>query len=448
MTVYHCWPGAVLPTSARLSTRTSGITSLRWVVSTASDLSAPLYSSPVAPDAGGLAKHVLTSLTPATPYYYGLEGDGVLLAESTSRGRFSTLPADGSEASFSFWFASCRRTDSNHAVYDAIRARAPLMGLMLGDIGYDDPESEAVTRYMWQTGLAQPRWNQLLREVPCTYTYDNHDFCGPVPGAWSGSPNAAAAQAYARAYATSYPLAANGLYTSWRIGRVRFIQLDTRTFRSNPADSDSVSKSVLGDTQKNWFKQLLAQSTEPLIFVVLSFPHRPGATPDRWGTYPTEFGELVSYVDGVPGLAGRLVWLSGDMHALAADNGSHSPNGSPQLVAAALDQDGQTSGGLYFNAASWSAGWAPNTSGRGQYGYVTVTDAGDSITVAYRGYDHTGTALITLDHTLTSVLPGAPAPRNVRVRAGREWATAIPRVRQGGNWVEAVMRQRHGGTWT
>lgn len=447
MTVHHCWVGAPTAGSARLSTRTSGVGSLRWVVSTSADLSSPLFASAVAPDAAGLAKHVITGLTAGTPYFYGLEADGVLLTETTSRGRFRTLPVDGSQSSFSFWFASCRRTDSNHVVYDAIRARDPLMGLMLGDIGYDDPGSEAVTRYMWQTGLAQPRWGQLVREVATTYTYDNHDFCAPLPGAWGESPNAAIAQSYARAYATHYPLPDNGLYVTWRIGRCRFIQLDTRTMRTDPAAPDGTAKTVFGDAQKAWFKQLLAQSTEPLIFIVLSFPFRPGATPDRWGTYVTEYQELVAFIAGVPGLASRVVWLSGDMHALAADDGTHSPNGSVQLVAAALDQDGQSSGGLYFNAASWSAGWAPNVTGRGQYGYVTVTDSGDSIGVAYRGYDHTGATLVSLDHTFAAA-PGAPAPLNVRVRIGGEWVNAVPRVRKSGAWVEAVMRQRHSGTWS
>lgn len=447
MTVFHCWVGATLPSSAKLSTRTNGISSLRWVVSTSADLSSPIYGGAAAPDAAGLAKHTVTGLQPGTAYFYGLEADGLLLDEETSRGTFTTLPPDGSASSFSFWFASCKRTDSNHAVYDAIRGRSPLFGLFTGDLGYDDPDSEDVTRYMWQTALAQPRFNQLVREVPCAYTYDNHDFAAPVPGAWLGSPNASAAQTYARAYATHYALPPNGLYTTWRVGRVRFIWLDTRSARSNPADPDGAGKSVLGSVQKSWFKQLLAESTEPLIFVMLSFPFRRGATPDRWGDYATEFNELVSFVGGVPGLADRLIWLSGDLHALAADNGTNSPNGSVQLVAAALDQDGATPGGLYFNAAAWSAGWAPNTPGRGQYGVVEVTDDGDSIGVDFHGYDHTGTALVTLS-TSVGALPGAPAPLNVRVREGGAWVTATPRVYQGGAWVPAVMRQRHNGAWS
>lgn len=446
MTVHHCWPGATLPTSARLSTRTSGITSLRWVVSTSADLSAPLYASTVTPDAAGLAKHVLAGLAPGTAYYYGLEADGVLLTEDTSRGKFSTLPADGSQASFSFWFASCKRTNSNHAVYDAIRARNPLFGLFMGDLFYDDPTTEDVTRYGWQTAMAQPKWNQLIREVGTSYAYDNHDFVGPVPGGWSGSPNAPVAQAYARAYATHYPGPDVGLYTSWRVGRARFVWLDTRTFISDPAAPDGTGKTVLGATQKAWFKQLLLDSTEPLIFIMMSFPFRPGAAA-RWGAYATEYNELVSYIAGVPGLAQRIVWLSGDLHALAADDGSHSPNGSVQLVGAALDQDGADPGALYFNAAAWSAGWAPNTTGRGQYGWVDVVDAGTSIGLTYRGYDHTGTALVTLTKSFAAT-PGAPAPRNIRVRAGKTWVNAVPRVRKSGAWVEAVMRQRHGGTWS
>ncbi|QKW40723.1 peptidoglycan-binding protein [Actinomadura sp. NAK00032] len=180
-----------------------------------------------------------------------------------------------------------------------------MFGLFLGDLGYDDPQPEEVTRYLWHTSPAQPRFSRFVRECPTLYTYDQHDFCGN--GSWSGSANAAVAHRYAREYPATYPLPATGLYCTWRIGRYRFVQLDTRTLRSDPALPDGSDK---------------------------------------------------TYIAGIPGLAGRMVWLSADMHTLAADDGSHSPNGSVQLVGAALGQTGfEGVGGLYFNPGSWNRGW-------------------------------------------------------------------------------------------
>lgn len=386
MSVHHAWVGAPTPTSMRLSTRTSGIASLRWTVSAAPDLTAPVYSAPVVPDAEGLAKHVITGLTPGAPYYYGLEADGTLLTDPLSRGRFTTAPPDGAEAPIRFWFAGDRRTDSDHPVYEAILARDPMFGLFLGDLGYND-------------------------------------------------------------YPAAYPLPATGLYCTWRIGRCRFVQLDTRTLRSDPSLPDGSDKSVLGAAQKQWFKDLLAASTEPLIFVLLSFPHRPGA-PDRWGSYATEFADLNAYIAGIPGLAGRTVWLSADMHTLAADDGSHSPNGSVQLVGAALDQTGfQGTGGLYFNPESWSHGWVPNPEGTGQYGWVEVIDEGSSITLTFTGYDHTGTARITLTKTFGDLLPGPLPGSATKVRQNDEWSVAHPQVYTNGQWRPSRRRDRHTAQW-
>lgn len=445
MSVHHAWVGAPTPTSMRLSTRTSGIASLRWTVSAAPDLTAPVYSAPVVPDAEGLAKHVITGLTPGAPYYYGLEADGTLLTDPLSRGRFTTAPPDGAEAPIRFWFAGDRRTDSDHPVYEAILARDPMFGLFLGDLGYNDPQTEEVTRYLWRTSLAQPRFSRLVRECPTFYTYDQHDFGGN--GSWSGSPNAATAHRYARDYPATYPLPATGLYCTWRIGRCRFVQLDTRTLRSDPSLPDGSDKSVLGAAQKQWFKDLLAASTEPLIFVLLSFPHRPGA-PDRWGSYATEFADLNAYIAGIPGLAGRTVWLSADMHTLAADDGSHSPNGSVQLVGAALDQTGfQGTGGLYFNPESWSHGWVPNPEGTGQYGWVEVIDEGSSITLTFTGYDHTGTARITLTKTFGDLLPGPLPGSATKVRQNDEWSVAHPQVYTNGQWRPSRRRDRHTAQW-
>ncbi|POM24081.1 PhoD-like phosphatase [Actinomadura rubteroloni] len=430
------WVGATTESAARFTVRTTGAASVRVLVSASADLANPVASSAQAPDGRGLSKHEVSGLAAATAYYWAVEADGAVLAD---QGRLRTLPVPGAQADFGFCFAGDRIRSSNHVVYDQIRSMNPLQFLFMGDIHYSDIDSADRTQYdaAFEDAYSTARYSRLLREVPTVATWDNHDFTGRF--GWSGSVGAAAAQESMRAHGTFYPLPASGLYCTWVVGRCRFILLDTRTFRSNTTDAEGASKTMLGTEQKRWFLDLLQTCAEPVVFLCESIPHRMSAAGgDRWGDYQTEFAEINAFINAY-GLGAKMVVLSADMHAIAADDGRNSRIGAVELVAAPLDQTSSGSG-------TWQIGPIVAPAGTGQFGHVQVTDAGDTIKVEFTGRDHTGQVLAQLAKTFDAT-GFRPEPDTTTKVWTDDDVWARPTVRVGAS-AQADVRVWQGDTWT
>jgi hypothetical protein len=84
-------------------------------------------------------------------------------------------------------------------------------------------------------------------------------------------------------------------------------------------------------------------------------------------------------IDGVDGLSDRLVMISGDMHALAADTGLNNQWGGFRVLhAAPIHQSPSTKGGPYTHGPTGD--WT-------QYGRLTITDNGPgrSFELAFSG---------------------------------------------------------------
>ncbi|MFI6516857.1 alkaline phosphatase D family protein [Spirillospora sp. NPDC050679] len=435
-TLAYGWVGGTTASTARFTTRTRDASRVRVLVSAAADLSGAVASSPQNPDGRGLTKHEITGLPAATAHHWAVEADGVLLPE---RGRLRTLPQPGARTDFAFCFGGDRIMSSDHVVYDTIREMDPLQFLFLGDLHYWDYDEPDPAGYdmRHQTALERPRYARLIREVPTVHTWDNHDFTGK--GGWSGSPGAAAVAESLRAHGTFYPLPEQGLYHTWVVGRCRFIMLDTRTFRSDPAGPEGAGKTLLGETQKRWFLDLLRRSPEPVVFVAESMPHRMSAAGgDRWGDYRTEFAEINAFVKA-NGLGARTVVLSADMHAIAADDGRNSLIGAMELVAAPLDQTSSGEG-------AWQIGPIIAPQGTGQFGHVQVTDAGTSITVAFTGRDHTGKVLASLAKTFPAGEYRPDPQTTVKARTAEDWER--PRTRVGKDGASGRAWVWQGDAWT
>ncbi|MEY2880712.1 MAG: hypothetical protein RLZZ15_3092, partial [Verrucomicrobiota bacterium] len=141
---------------------------------------------------------------------------------------------------------------------------------------------------------------------------------------------------------------------------------------------DTAAKTHLGAAQKAWFKQELLSARDagfPLVLWVCTNPWIGAVTPaeenDNWSAYATERTELANFIRD--NRISNVVLLSGDMHALAYDDGTHSDyasgGGAPLTVlhGAALTQTGSIKGGPY------TAGPVP---GNPQYGVLEVFDTG------------------------------------------------------------------------
>lgn len=396
--IQFVWSGAVTDSSATVRAKlTSDGAVARLAVSLNVDMGAPLYSDPDTADLAVNNKVVtllITGLAADTVYCYMIEIDGVL--DAAVQGRFRTFPAQG-PASFRFAFASCASTGSSHAVFATIESLDPLFFMHTGDFHYQNiaVNDPAVFRAAYETVLASPRQSSLYRHVPIAYIWDDHDY-GPN-NSDSTAPGRLAARLTYQEYVPHYPLEAGvgdvPIYQTFTVGRVKFIVTDSRSARSPASATDNAAKTMLGTTQKAWFKQELldANGVYPLIVWVNSLPWIGIAGDDGWHLYTNERREIADFIKG-NGIRG-LCMISGDAHMLAIDDGTHSDYATgggasfPVMHAAALDRGGSVKGGPY------SEGAYPGT---GQFGLMTVTDTGGPyIDVAWSGRNYRNTEVVS-----------------------------------------------------
>ncbi|MEW5876401.1 MAG: alkaline phosphatase D family protein [Candidatus Zixiibacteriota bacterium] len=391
------WSGAVTPSSARVKARISPDGAVaRLIVSASTDFSDPMYSSPdtaLTAVNNRVVDLPITGLSPDTRYRYALEVDGNL--DTSLTGWFRTFP--DSPTSFTIALGSCAQTASAHTVFTTIKDHDPLLFLHTGDfhyenIGVNDPN---VFRAAYESVLASATQSALYRSVPIAYIWDDHDY-GPN-NSDSTAPGRTASRLTYQEYVPYYPLPAGTgdvpIYQAFDIGRVRFILTDSRSARSPYTATDNAAKTMLGATQKAWFKQELLNSrdTYPLIVWVNTLPWIGTTGDDGWYLYTTERREIADFLkdNGIS----NICMLSGDAHMIAIDDGTNSDYatgggaGFPVFHAAALDRSGSTKGGPY------SEGAYP---GGGRFGLMTVSDSGGAwLHVLWQGLTYTNSQLVS-----------------------------------------------------
>jgi hypothetical protein len=93
----------------------------------------------------------------------------------------------------------------------------------------------------------------------------------------------------------------------------------------------------------------------------------------------------------------KVAIVSGDMHALAADDGTHSPGGIPVFQAAALNQSSSHKGGPYTHGPFPAALAVPVQ----QYGVMDVVDSGATIELQFTGHQVGVGPVLSYTHTFT-----------------------------------------------
>lgn len=363
------WVGALTDTSATVVAR---------MVSRVDDLTLTVNGTPTAPqttDADNVVRFDLTGLSPATEYAYALPC-GVA-------GRFRTAPeAAGTPCDFTVAFGGDAEVNSSHPVFTTIRNADPLMFIHLGDMHYSNiaTNTPALFHAALDGVLACIPQHRLYRNVPTAYVWDDHDYGGNNSN--GSSPSKPAVAAVYRSRVPHYALPhATAIYQTWDIGRVRFIMTDQR--------SEAVAGSILGATQKAWFKGLLASSPGMLIVWICPRWFALANHADSWNSYAAERTEICDHIKA--NCHGRVIVLEADQHTLAIDDGSHVDHATgggeplPCFRAAPLDQFTSALAGTY------SHGEFANV---GQFGTMAIADSGgSSIGVTWTGLDSTGTVL-------------------------------------------------------
>ena len=413
------WSGAPTPDGATIVAMLDGPSQTRIAVSTDPTFANPLYSAPVsAASAQGFAvRATFTGLSPDTVYHYAVEIAGTLLTGANQTGRFRTLPVPG-PASFRFAFASCGDwgVTADHFAYETVRTLEPdaRFFLHMGDINYADTNvnDPAAYRQNYRNILTLvPQQGALFRALPIVYMWDDHDYSGNDSNRLSAG-RAAHRQAY-REFVPHYPLPAGPgdapIQQSFQVGRVRFLVTDLRSERDPVGNPDNATKTIMGAAQKQWFKaQLLAarDAEAPLIVWNSSVPFLSTETSnDNWGSFQTERRELLEFIRDQQ--IKNLVIVSGDMHALAIDDGRGtaayvSGVRIPVFHAAAIARAGSTKGGPYSHGVS---------AGTRRYGTLDIADTGGLLAVTYTGKIATSATAATTWQTFTlTTEPVAPRP--------------------------------------
>jgi hypothetical protein len=388
------------PAGATFACKVDGGGPVRVAVADNADMAGPVFTGSQAVDAQGVAKVSIAGLAPGTPWFWRVEDNGTI--DTAETGRFRTLPTAGLPASFTiaaYGDAGLSPVTpgsgtslgdnlvSDHVAFDTIRQAALAGGwplaVNLGDWGYPDwgvtlTDTLANRRTFWDDNLLQPRQAALLRDVSGVLLWDDHDFAANnSDGTYANKANGLTVYGERMPH---YPLAGtDGINQAAQIGRGLLIGADVRYNRSPNSDPDTASKTMLGATQKAWMEGLLtAASSTGVRYVIWLMPQQwLGTATDSWASFTTEQAELVQLF-GDHGFAGRVWLLSADYHGVALDDGTNSAGGFPVLQCAAIDATPGLGGGGSYSHGSFD--------GRDQYGTLTVTDLGSSVSVRLTGW--------------------------------------------------------------
>jgi hypothetical protein len=353
-------------------------------------------SEPKPVDSFNLIKFSVDGLNLNTKYFARLLNSGFNTV-GNSVASFST-PGEGS---FKFAFASCSTSNLNSAsnaiIYDNIANKAINNELdffiHLGDMHYRDiaTNNEADFHKAFDDVFNAPRQNNCWKNLPMYYMWDDHDY-GPNDTDKNNPSRQAAIAAYRRR--VPHPeLAKNGPedspYYSFIRGRVRFIVTDIRSEREPKGTypSNSQSQQVFSPQQKEWFfnELLTAKDNNQIIIWANTKPWVSSIEDgkDDWGGYHAARLEIVNFINQ-NNLNNRIVIISGDMHALAYDDGSSFNNFGNLKVchAAALDQTGSSKGGPYTLGPIR----IPPNGSVSQYGIIEINDSGgQSLNIRFKG---------------------------------------------------------------
>jgi phosphodiesterase/alkaline phosphatase D-like protein len=436
------WVGNTTQTSATIVARTVMASSVRLAVSTSSDLSSPVYSSAVTPDADGVARLDISGLTADSQYYFGFEVDGQL--DEEMNGAFQTFPAAG-PVSFSFAAGSCAANWSNSGAFMAIRnyvgpnGRGPLFFQHLGDLHYLNPNTPdtAVWHNAFDQSMTTPQTSAFFRNLSVPYTWSDHDSShSNTDGNGPGLPGA---QAVYRSRVPHYPLASSdveGIYYSFAVGdEVLCIVTDGRSYMSPIADPDNAAKTKLGAVQKQWLKdQLSSDHLVKIWFHEDAWNNGSGTYvgDDTWTAYTTERQEIADFI-----VANEInvAYVCGDLHVLAADDGTNSAGGIPVYVCSPLDQTAYVGNGTY-SAGHYPLEDSVEPNRFQQFGMFDVEWTGTSLTLTYKGMDASGATRVT--QTRTWLAPEEPGSSPFTMWTG---TSEVPLVVEGvwdGSTVQPV----------
>lgn len=338
----------------------------------------------------GWGNVTFAGLTPASAYSVKFEVDG---AEQTDASlSLRTLPPQAPH-SFTMVTGSCQFTGSNHPVWDRIREDNPVVLAHMGDLTYADTSDPAVWRPAVEASLTAPRMKALLEAVPLTWTWDNHDRIiaddgGPGSALNFGRTDPATNTFWRQLAGPTGWASSDTAGRTFVIGRVRFIQTDNWTAKTDPDAGLPGTQTFLGAAQKQWLKDTLEAATETAIVWLCQWTTATTGS-GRWNSYNAETAELQAWINARPQVKARMIMIGGDSHSVQVTDGSRTNGnfvGIPSYNISGFNRSSDSghggSGWLFDGPLRTSAQPEPDWGG---YSRVSVQDDGSTLELKWEG---------------------------------------------------------------
>ncbi|PWD99572.1 alkaline phosphatase D family protein [Marinilabilia rubra] len=317
--------GAVTSSGANFWARTWREIAFKVMLSDSKEFSNPVYSriSRTNSDFDFTGTSGVNGLKPDTRYYYKLVLDGEIREEVYT---FKTYPEEKEASAFRIAFGGCsnlNKNPDNERMWSVIRNTSPLAFVQLGDNTYiDDPTGYEYQRSSFYRRHSNPHYRELMSATSNYAIYDDHDFslndCVSSPDPDLPEWKVKVLKIFKENFPAPYygnGKKNGGAYTHFSIGEVDFFILDCRYFRDNPLTAEAPS--MLGQEQKQWFFDLLKNSTAKFKVVFTSVPVAPDVSGkelscDSWDGFPGERDEIFTFIKSnqIEG----VIFAAGDRH--------------------------------------------------------------------------------------------------------------------------------------
>ncbi len=224
-------------------------------------------------------RHAFRGLDPDTAYAYRVRAAG----REPVEGSFTTAPAPGEPARFSYLVTSCMNPHQWPAqpAWDEVLRQDPAFHLLLGDNVYSDStDHDTILRHHLRQ-RAIPNFAGVLATTPSYANWDDHDF-GPNDshGGTPGKENSL--RAFREVWANpSYGLPdLPGVFFSFSWADVDFFFVDGRYHRTDE-HADVPDKTQFGLPQLAWLQEGLRRSDATFKVVATGYDVMGGRYPDE-----------------------------------------------------------------------------------------------------------------------------------------------------------------------
>jgi alkaline phosphatase D len=303
----------------------------------------------------------IEGLEPATRYYYRfLPPSG----DPSPVGTFQTAPSLDTAADVTFAYSGDSAAHLKpFTLLSAVQQDDPAFFVYLGDTVIADPELEGLPqattlpeyRDLYKVNREDEHLSSLLASTSTYAIWDDHEVVNDFAGQDVDPAMMAAGR---QAFFEYMPIREdqtdpNRLYRTFQWGKdVELFILDERQYRSAEAictddkgntislpsiEGDAAckqgiadpSRTMLGQEQKEWFKQALLSSTAKFKFIINEVPISDFLLLpyDRWEGYPAERDELFSFIEdnGIK----NVTFLTTDLHGAVVNT---LKNGSMEII--------------------------------------------------------------------------------------------------------------------